>query len=98
MNPHKKTVAVKAMEADENISELCNRYYHNLKNKETVARLFFHERVSIAHEIITEAQENEVYFYRRTIDDISSSDETSGENISHAAPVNLASNDYLGFT
>jgi glycine C-acetyltransferase len=99
MHSDEKNIAsIKEIPAEGNISELCNKYYHHLKNKEAVSKLFFKERVSIAHEIISEAKEDEVYFYRRTLEEQFSVSDITRENFLHAPAVNLASNDYLGFT
>jgi glycine C-acetyltransferase len=94
----KNDVLTGVINSDEIISGLCNKYFHTLKNKEVLANLRFRERVGIAHEIITKAKEQEVYFYRRAIDESSPVNIMAGENSSDNPQVNLASNDYLGFT
>jgi hypothetical protein len=81
MHSDEKNIAsIKEIHAEENISEFCNKYYHHLKNKEAVSKLFFKERVSIAHEIISEAKEDEVYFYRRTLEEQFSVSDITLEN------------------
>src|SRR6476646_10735378 len=92
MDTINKEQLVDTIPADELITGLCNKYYHHLKNKEAFTKSTFEERLSIAHEIVSEAKEHEIYFYRRLIGD---SREFDGEN---KPTINLASNDYLGFT
>lgn len=79
------------------ITGLCEKYYHHLKNKDTVSKLCFEERVSIAHDLISEAKEHEIYFYRRIIEDYPDGS-SAVLNVSEHQMINLASNDYLGFT
>lgn len=99
MVPYKKNATLgEVANSDETISAFCNRYFHNLKNKEVISKLLFQERVSTAHEIINEAKQQEVYFYRRAIDEFYAVDSITEENIINNVPINLASNDYLNFT
>jgi len=78
------------IQTDDNIASLCSKYYHNLKDKEVISKLLFEERIGIAHEIIAEAKERDVYFYRRAIDEYSSPCELP-TGVSHNATINLAS-------
>src|SRR4051812_30410902 len=89
---NKETLVSYTVPTGELIRSLCDKYYHHLKNKEVFEKSPFEERLTIAHEIVSEAKEHDVYFYRRLMNDLPESD---GEN-KHA--INLASNDYLGFT
>lgn len=98
MFSNNKPMSTKEIQSEENISEPCNKYYRHLKNKDAISKLLFDERVSIAHEIISEAKENEIYFYRRTMEDLPHSNQITSENFLNGLRVNLASNDYLGFT
>ncbi|HYK44171.1 MAG TPA: hypothetical protein VEV83_03325, partial [Parafilimonas sp.] len=93
MNIDKTNITTpKAMADEEGISALCDKYYHGLKNKDVISKLYFEERVSIAHELVSEAKERGIYLYRREVDGSAQQhDAVSG------ALVNLASNDYLGF-
>jgi len=93
----KKYAALAEMQTGENISRICGKYYHNLKDKEVISKLLFEERIGIAHEIIAEAKEREVYFYRRAIDEYSLPEEITTD-VLYNSPINLASNDYLGFS
>ena len=81
-----------AMADDEAISALCDKYYHGLKNKDVISKLYFEERVSIAHELVSEAKERGVYLYRREVDAAREHHDAGRSSL-----VNLASNDYLGF-
>src|SRR3954451_750344 len=90
--------ATEEIQPDEIISELCNKYYYNLKNNENVSKLSFQERLSTANEVVERFKETELYFYRRTTEDFSIAGKTEKGLYSPASPVNLASNDYLGFT
>src|SRR5690242_4110095 len=82
--------------SDEIIAGMCNKYYHNLKDNSAVSKLSFEERLSTAREVIERCKEIDLYFYRRTNEDflLPGAESSSG----HFSPVNLASNDYLGFT
>ncbi len=98
MNQNKKNLFItEEIQPDEIISELCNKYYYTLKNNETISKFSFAERLSTAHEVIEGFKENELYFYRRTVDDFSIGSATGNKMSPPIASVNLASNDYLGF-
>jgi hypothetical protein len=93
MNIDKTDISTpKTMADDEAISALCDKYYHGLKNKDVISKLYFEERVSIAHELVSEAKERGVYLYRREVDA-----RTEQHDAGRSSLVNLASNDYLGF-
>jgi len=69
------------------VAELCNQYYL-LKNKEYFANYSFTERLDAAAGLVEGLKAQHFYFYRRTGEDL-----PAGRRI-----INLASNDYLGFT
>jgi len=69
------------------MSALCEKYY-TLKNKERFSSYSFNERIASAGELVNGMKSQHFYFYRRTPEDLSSK----------RSMINLASNDYLGFT
>jgi glycine C-acetyltransferase len=99
MSPIKKNIIVtEEIQPNEIISELCNKYYHSLKDNSAISNLLFEERLSAAHEVVERCKEIELYFYRRTIEDFSIAEKTDKSQHEFAPFVNLASNDYLGLT
>ncbi len=83
---------------DKIISGLYDNYYINLKNKEVFSSYSFEERTYACYEMVTKLKKHEMYFYRRTNEDFIKQTDGSEINNSFNSPVNLASNDYLGFT
>jgi 7-keto-8-aminopelargonate synthetase-like enzyme len=94
MNLDKKYATANEEIHDSNVSGMCNKYYHYLRDKEAISKLSFSDRVSGAHEVVCDAKENNVYFYRRAIDELC---EDGRAGVGNFRNVNLASNDYLGF-
>lgn len=86
------------IKTDEIIDGLYNKYYINLKSKEKFSAFSFEERVSSAYEVVSGLKKNDMYFYRRTNEDFINKPYKNELNNYTAQPVNLASNDYLGFT
>lgn len=86
------------LKAGEAIQQTYNKYYADLKNAATVSEYSFDQRLSTAHEIVNGVKTNGMYFYRRTIEDFDKVCVMRGPLNLSECPVNLASNDYLGFT
>lgn len=83
---------------DEIITGLYKNYYANLKSKTTFSSFSFEERADAANEMVNGLKKNELYFYRRTYEDFIKPINCSDVNYHFIKPVNLASNDYLGYT
>lgn len=87
-------VAADELQTQHVITSLCDTYYSKLKNAANLASYSFEDRVSIAHELVSDAKAHGLYFYRRSAD-------PPGQNAAstqHRPAINLASNDYVGFT
>jgi len=81
------------------ISRLMDKYY-NLKSKDKFAALTLEERLNIAYELIEGLKADDLYPYRRPLDEANSV--LNGTFVGSAGKnngiINLASNDYLNFT
>ncbi len=85
---HKKLPGEKdVIYQNEIIKKLCDKYYL-IKNKDSFSKYSFRKRIDSTFELVEGLKENGIYFYRRTKEDLSENKEM----------INLASNDYLGFT
>lgn len=82
---------------NDRLAALCQEYY-SLKNKAFYSRMSFAERLDAARDITDGLKENDYYFYRRTVNDFPSPEDTSSSSMPPKRLINLASNDYLGFT
>lgn len=82
--------------ADGIIQDLYSKYY-GLKNQAIVSSYSFEERLLTAHEIKNGIKSNGMYFYRRTNEDFALPCAENKNLLIQSQPVNLASNDYLGF-
>lgn len=99
MHPVKfRSNAKQLSKSDDVIVDTYNKYYAALKSQVVIAGLSFEERLYTAHEIVEGVKRHNMYFYRRTNEDFKMHCEGKSAVAINAQPVNLASNDYLGFT
>ena len=89
---------IASVNTDDIITGLYKNYYANLKSKAAFSSFSFEERADAANEMVNGLKKNELYFYRRTYEDFIKSANCNNVNYHFIKPVNLASNDYLGFT
>jgi hypothetical protein len=71
MHSDEKNIAsIKEIHAEENISEFCNKYYHHLKNKEAVSKLFLKNVFQLLMKLFPKQRKTKFIFigeHRRTI-------------------------------
>lgn len=89
---------VASVNTEDIITGLYKNYYANLKSKAAFSSFSFEERAEAANEMVSGLKKNELYFYRRTYEDFIKPANGNNINSNFIKPVNLASNDYLGFT
>lgn len=74
--------------------------YHKLKSADNYSKLNFEERVQTANELMQGVKNENLYLYRRSLDayNFKINGKLNRENGSKSGVINLASNDYLGYT